>query len=350
MFGLLIIISSFLFFTLFGFIIILGGGNKSKGIGILKAFQVDESGLTGCYLAIQCRAQGLVSFILNLMKLEPTTTLVVSEGVVSIEISSIKGKSKTMTPITQVAGFHGGYSKPIDIIITGILCAVFFNIGDWLIYTLGDEYFGLSFFGLLIMSVCILLYIFSKKLYMGYETSGGETYMLEFKKGVLGSMSVDIDKVNHALDLVNGVLHSSALGHNSVQVRKDPQIIGKDTTLTVVQEPIAQAMVPVQQETQMVTIQEQQPQDLVQQTPAPEVAVQEQQQQISSNPVMPSEDNSRVRLYTQFANTQIAVGTFEQFDEAMNDPERRLNFYNIASSHNINLGTYEQFEQKIRQV
>ena len=350
MFGLLILISIILFFTFLGFVLVLGGGNKSKGVGILKAFQVDESGLTGCYLAIQCRAQGLVSFILNLMKLEPNTTLVVSEGVVSIEISSIKGKSKTMTPITQVAGFHGGYSKPIDIIITGILCAVFFNIGDWLIYTLSDEYFGLSFFGLLIMLVCILLYIFSKKLYMGYETSGGETYMLEFKKGVLGSMSVDIDKVNHALDLVNGVLHSCALGHNSVQVRKDPQIIGKDATLTVVQEPITQVMVPVQQETQMVPVQEQQPQAEIPQTSTPVATVQEQQQEVGPIPIRPSEDNSRVRLYSQFANTQISVGTFEQFDEAMNDPERRLNFYNLASSHNINLGTYEQFEQKIMQV
>ena len=350
MFGLLIIISIILFFSFVSFVLVLGGGNKSKGVGILKAFQVDESGLTGCYLAIQCRAQGLVSFILNLMKLEPNTTLVVSEGVISIEISSIKGKSKTMTPITQVAGFHGGYSKPIDIIITGILCAIFFNIGDWLMYTLGDVYFGLSFFGLLIMLVCILLYIFSKKLYMGYETSGGETYMLEFKKGVLGSMSVDIDKVNHALDLVNGVLHSSALGHNSVQVRKDPQIIGKDATLTVVQEPIIQEIVPVQQETQMVPVQEQQPQTEFPQTSTPVVAVQEQQQEMGPIPIMPSEDNSRVRLYSQFANTQIAVGTFEQFNEAMNDPERRLNFYNIASSQNINLGTYEQFEQKIMQV
>ena len=185
---------------------------------------------------------------------------------------------------------------------------------------------------------------------MGYETSGGETYMLEFKKGVLGSMSVDIDKVNHALDLVNGVLHSSALGHNSVQVRKDPQIIGKDATLTVVQEPIAQVMVPVQQETQMVPVQEQQPQAEIPQISTPVTTVQEQQQEVGPIPIMPSEDNSRVRLYSQFANTQIAVGTFEQFNEAMNDPERRLNFYNIASSQNINLGTYEQFEQKIMQV
>jgi hypothetical protein len=341
MFVPLIIISIILFFSFLGFVLVLGGGNKSKGVGILKAFQVDESGLTGCYLAIQCRAQGLVSFILNLMKLEPNTTLVVSEGVISIEISSIKGKSKTMTPITQVAGFHGGYSKPIDVIITGILCAVFFNIGDWLIYTLSDVYLGLSFFGLLIMLVCIFLYIFSKKLYMGYETSGGETYMLEFKKGVLGSMSVDIDKVNHALDLVNGVLHSSALGHNSVQVRKDPQIIGKDATLAVVQEPITQAMVPVQ---------EQQPQAEFLQSSTPVVAVQEQQQGVGPIPIMPSEDNSRVRLYSQFANTQISVGSFEQFNEAMNDRERRLKFYNLALSHNINLGTYEQFEQKIMQV
>lgn len=350
MFGIILTISIIIFLINAGFILVFGGGNKSKGVGILKTFQVDESGLTGCYLAIQCRAQGLVSFILNLMKLEPTTTLVVSEGVVSIEISSIKGKSKTMTPITQVAGFHGGYSKPIEIITTGILCAMFFNIGDWVIYSMSESYIGLSFFGLLIMLVCIILYIFSKKLYLGYETSGGDTYMVEFKKGVLGSMSVDIDKVNHALDLVNGVLYSSALGHNSVQVRKDPQILGKDTTLTVIKEPIAQAMVPVQQSTPMVNVQEQQPQTEFPQTSTPVVAVQEQQQEVGPIPIMPSEDNSRVRLYSQFVNTQISVGTFEQFDEAMNDPERRLKFYNLALSHNINLGTYEQFEQNIMQV
>jgi len=349
-FGLLITFSIIIFILSFFVGLVLSNGKKSKGIGILKTFQVDESGLTGCYLAVQCRAQGLVSYILNLMKLEPTTSLVVSEGVVSIEISSIKGKSKTMTPITQVAGFHGGYTKPFDLIVSGFMFAFIFNIGDWLLVTLGDLFIGLTFFGIAFLLGFVVLYVFSKKLYLGYETSGGEMYMLEFKKGVLGSISVDIDKVNHALDLVNGILHSSALGHNDVQVRPSPQILGKDTTVTVINEPVVQHVVSHIETKPIPVIQEQQPQQEIQNavshietTPAP---MTQNQAQIASEEFIGG-GNSRVNLYNQFANTSISVGTFEQFDEAMNSHERRINFYNLAQSHNINLGSFEHFEQKI---
>ena len=206
---------------------ITGNKNASASPWILKTFQIDSTGSTGAHLFIEARKPGFFAFILNLMGLDPTAELKVTKGSVSFRTTSLSGMIETSTALTEIGSFQGGYSKPIAFLFIGgamFLGSIYLDLALG-----GSGYFIL--FGTVFSSACLIMYALNKYLMFGYETSGGAYYGLTFKRGILNNVSVDINQVELALQLVKALIGSISLG-TSYSVSNTVTKVAPQATIT----------------------------------------------------------------------------------------------------------------------
>ena len=221
---------------------ITGNKNASASPWILKTFQIDSTGSTGAHLFIEARKPGFFAFILNLMGLDPTAELKVTKGSVSFRTTSLSGMIETSTALTEIGSFQGGYSKPIAFLF---ISGAMFLGSIYLDLVLGGSGFFILF-GTLFSSVCLIMYALNKYLMFGFETSGGAYYGLTFKRGILNNVSVDIQQVELALQLVKALIGSITLGA-SYSVSNTVTKVAPQATITqsiAPQTPVLSSMPP----------------------------------------------------------------------------------------------------------
>ena len=199
---------------------------------VLKKFQVDHSGMTGFHLNIEARQPGFGAFLLNLMGLDPNASVKVTSGAISMRQASIYGMDQVTAALTSVGAFLGGYTKPVAY----LFAAAFFFFGG-LITEIAMEFEMGGFilgFGAVVALVNVILYIFNKQMYIGFETAGGEKHTLVFKRAVIEGIDVNIEQVEAAIQMVNDIITEAASG--KPVFRAIPQSsMGANETLQVAQ-------------------------------------------------------------------------------------------------------------------
>ena len=204
---------------------------------VLKKFQIDYTGESGAYLYIEARQPGLMAFILNLMGLDPNASTKVTRGAISMRQSSMRGMDQVSTALASVGAFIGGYSKPIGYLVAAAIFVIA-GIGMTVTsYSLADGYgesgsSAMLWVGLFMALVMVVLYAIKKQLYIGFETSGGAEHYIVFKRSVIEGVSIDIDRIEEALMLVNGLISSAALGGAAVVETASVQTVGRQDTIT----------------------------------------------------------------------------------------------------------------------
>jgi len=324
---------------------------------ILKTFQIDETGNSGAYLFIEARKPGLIAWILNLMGLDPTASLRVTKGAISFRKASLSGLSQTSTALTQIGSFQGGYSKPIGFIIFAGLFLFSGFFGFIAMFDTSDDDVGFIFLitGVILALIMLALYALQKNLMFGFETSGGAYYGLAFKRGVLNNVSVDIDQVEYALTLVNALIGAASVGGDYTEsfdvskVGKVQPVFGNQQPQSPATPAPAAPAAPAAAPAPAATL----PQPVIQEpvhpaeieSPLPEAV----QTSVGQNmPVSHQNHNpSRIKIYELITKSEINIGTFEEFDNKMDDINSRWRFYSLATSSNLPLGTWDDFNSKM---
>ena len=210
---------------------------------VLKKFQIDHSGMTGLHLNIEARQPGFGAFLLNLMGLDPNASVRVTSGAISMRQASIYGMDQVTAALTSVGAFLGGYKKPVEYLFG----AVFFFFGGLILgATMGGDGFGIFFgLGAFIALIQVLFYIFKKQMYIGFETAGGAKHTLVFKQAVIEGVSVDIERVEAVIQMVNDLISEAASG-KSVNRAIPMSALGTSGTIQVAQQaqPV-QATIPL---------------------------------------------------------------------------------------------------------
>ena len=131
------------------------------------------------YVRIEGREAGLISFLLSLLKVDPTTTFVVDARSVLHEQGSLAGFRRVMAPLKNVSSVSSGYSKPWKgaLIIGGIMAAVltFLPIIGWLIGA----------------GIGVLYYVLNKELFVGVQPHGGPLLDIVFKRSIIEGKNID---------------------------------------------------------------------------------------------------------------------------------------------------------------
>ena len=242
-----------------------------SGTLVLKQFQIDHTGTSGANLYVKARSPGIIAFILNLMGLDPTATVKVDKGSIEFRSASIKGMDSVTSGLTSVAGFIGGYRKPIWILVVGFLafissiglsistttaeynCPGWQDSGSYTYSQIGDgmedclnghdesddakQFAGQYIIGSVFFLFSIVAYILGKVMYIGFETSGGAKYLIAFKRSVIEGGSVDIARIEEAITLVNSLISSASSG-TTMTSTQNVQNFGKEATLSYAKTPV----------------------------------------------------------------------------------------------------------------
>lgn len=176
---------------------------------VLRRFRIDETPNAPVLIDICGRGAGFFSWLFTLMGLDLETTLKVSDGEVELRTASVFGKIDRVIPLASVSSTLCGYTRPVGyLIVAGILLmlAIFlriqalFSASYGLASTAGG---ALEIFAAVVGIGCLLAYILLKRMTVSIETSGGTTLSISFQRSVIENVSVDIQKVSRAIELLN---------------------------------------------------------------------------------------------------------------------------------------------------
>src|ERR1043166_1130910 len=174
----------------------------------LKKFNVtgDPSQEEGPVIEIEGRKPGVIAFLLTLIGIDATTSLLVTPRDIRFRKGSLYGEITSMMPLTAVASAHAGFAKPIGLLIAagvimlaslgGALGAAAEHRGG------GGAGAAIAILGFVVAAVLVVAYFLSKKMAVFVESSGGATFGLIFKRSVIEGVTVDIDKVKAVVAII----------------------------------------------------------------------------------------------------------------------------------------------------
>lgn len=168
------------------------------GALVLKKFYLNKEATNGeeC-LHVVGRQGGVVAFLLSLMKIDPTTEIKCNDERVEVTQSSFFGRQTINIPLVAMTGVIGGFQKPKALFFT--IIAVLFG-GVFLSVEVGA---GAFIGSLVIATILTVIYMLKQEMVLNVQNGGDILWGLSFKRSVIENVTVDIDKVNEAISLIN---------------------------------------------------------------------------------------------------------------------------------------------------
>lgn len=304
----------------------------------LHSLGVDEDATEGAIVHFKGVAPGAMASILRAMGIAGSTDLRINASYLELKSGSASGQSNWFVPTGSLSSIQGGYQKEFALLVMSPFIFILGVLGDIFISIDQDEFFVLfTYITLFLAIVLLLIYYFTKTMFIEIESGGGMSARVQFKGALSGP---DLER---ALNVMQGVI-ARAQSDEELTLMVDsttmPEDIesppyGKNET-SHAEEPIqTKPVAPIQQVAEKRS------------THSAQLVTAQQPEEHGNEQSKSTEESPRVRLYAQCVKNGIEIGTFEQFDWAMNDSERRVKFYQQALANNIYLGSFEEFELKI---
>ena len=308
----------------------------------LKTLEIDETGASGSHIHLSGVVPGFVNSILRAMGIAGSTDLRMNASYLELRTGSAKGQSSWFVPTGSLSSVQGGYQKEFLLLPMAAFLFLASIIGDIAIAAeSGNDFFvGFTWLGLIFAIVLPLIYFFTKTMYFEIESGGGMSARIQFKG------AINLDKVEQALVVMQTLIAKAQFGGDVVIMGKISNVVIPDT----VTEPAPKA-IPVQRALQQEVLpQTDQPVDESTPTPLPAV----NQPVVEPTPVpTPAEvqaeyeNSSRFVVYQKITQLGHQIGTFEDFNNKMNDEPSRRAFHSLAISSNMPIGTWEEFNSKM---
>ena len=140
----------------------------------------------GTYISITGREAGLVSYLLSLVGVDPTTHLQVTARNIVYEQGSLGGFSKKVIPLRSLSSGYFGYTKPWR---------------EALSITIGTLGLGLP--------LALLYYFLNKRLLIGVVESGGLTSGMVFKRSVIEGKAITEEEGKQVIALIEWLVNQT---------------------------------------------------------------------------------------------------------------------------------------------
>lgn len=199
---------------------------------VLKKFRINQSPAAGPALEIRGRGSGLVSWVLNLMHLEPEVDLFVTDTEISFRSPSLSGISHIYVPLGKVNVAICGYQRSILALAFGILFAwgfVFYLLSA-LISNRSEASSNMAMaLGFMVLAaVAALVYYLSKRIAIGVESSSA--FGVTFKRSVVENVSVDLPEALQAIAVVHSRILAAQTAMPGVFASATPLAAGYSPT------------------------------------------------------------------------------------------------------------------------
>lgn len=147
------------------------------------------------FVFITGRQSGLISWLLSLMRVDPTTTIVVGSERISFESASLAGTESRLIPLEGICSSYYGYHKPwiaaAWIIALAIFLAFFFGAAA----AEGGSH-GFAFVTFIVTTMigvvsALVYYFLNRTLTLGFVEHSGLINGIRFKRSVIENIEIN---------------------------------------------------------------------------------------------------------------------------------------------------------------
>lgn len=166
---------------------------------VFKVINIFSEGKNGTYIEIIGRPAGVISWLLTVLRMEATTTFMLTSDRLTYRGTSFRGEHRTVLPLSSIESTSCGYSKPIGWVVAGVLAII---IG--LVFDRPDVQAEsiIKIVAIVSGALFIINYFFSKKMYMTVS-AGQATVSISFKKSVIENVPVTLERAMEAISVLN---------------------------------------------------------------------------------------------------------------------------------------------------
>ncbi len=178
---------------------------------VIKSWTVNSKPPAGQpHIRILGRESGLLSFLLSLLGIDATTTLVVNSRHMEYESGSLAGFVREITTMEHVSSTFYGRHKPWKQAM--IIAAVFWVVG---FYFMGHST-GSTVFGTIVLIVGLglaaLYYVLNRELTLGFRADSGQLHQLQFKRSVIEGQEINEEALRKIMILIEYLIKPTGEG------------------------------------------------------------------------------------------------------------------------------------------
>jgi hypothetical protein len=183
---------------------------------VLREFKVSPAEREGELVVVRGRPSGLLGYVLTLLHLQDTASLVVTDKEVRVETASLHGLSAEYVPIAAVASSQCVYFRAFLMLVAAFLiygtaafAFLYSFLGSGSDYDRQRELSSLRtplWAAIVVGTVFYVAYALSKRILISVETDGGRIIGLAFKRSVIENVSIELDQARKAVEMLNGRL------------------------------------------------------------------------------------------------------------------------------------------------
>ena len=186
-------------------------GNKMSSLVIkhwaANTKPIDEN---NNFINITGRSGGIISWILSLVKIDPTTTILVGIDRIEFTSASLAGTQSRLIPLQSICSTYYGYHKPWKSAFSIFSLFVFFGIlfgAD--IAESGSQggafttFITASIVGLIISAI---YYFLNRKLTLGFVEQSGVINGIIFKRSVFENVDINEMQAKHVCTIIQKLI------------------------------------------------------------------------------------------------------------------------------------------------
>jgi len=181
---------------------------------VIKSWRAsNEPDVHNNYVTIIGRKEGVISWLLALVRIDPTVSITVSATRIEFSEASLSGSVRRLIPLPGVCSTLYGYYKPwrktvaVFILVTSLAA----SLSSFLALARGNEHF--SFGGLFVALIVGFFlaashYFLNRTLTLGFVENSGVVSAIQFKRSVVENQDINEAQAGYVCQVVQALVEA----------------------------------------------------------------------------------------------------------------------------------------------
>jgi hypothetical protein len=159
------------------------------------------------WIKISGRASGILSWILAILQVDPTTTISISEKRIEFTLASLSGTEHRIIPLASISSSYYGYHKPWKSAL--VVFALWAYLSAMFCSLIHCQFIG-YLFGFLFSSIIAIIYYFlNRSLTLGFIEVSGVGSAIQFKKSIIENIDVNEKQAEYVCEVAQYLIESA---------------------------------------------------------------------------------------------------------------------------------------------
>ena len=178
---------------------------------VIKTWRASDSpDSAGHYIVILGRREGIISWLLALLRVDATTSITVSAVRIEFEEASLSGRTKRLIPLSSVCSTIYGYTKPwkkaLLILVLVSMAVIFGSVA----VTHDSPGIGSVLLGLLVgFGLAFLYYFLNRQFTLGFVEDSGVLSAIQFKRSVVENQDINEVQASYVSQVTQALIENS---------------------------------------------------------------------------------------------------------------------------------------------